>query len=111
MGRCSDTIMVNSTWTEDHINSIWNVSFKTHRVYPPCNVKHLKELKLSPSVDEIVILSIGQFRPEKDHPLQLQCLYELRTLLQNNESLWEKVCNDLKKKKKTEKVVINLIIF
>ncbi|XP_022222868.1 GDP-Man:Man(3)GlcNAc(2)-PP-Dol alpha-1,2-mannosyltransferase [Drosophila obscura] len=91
MGRCADTIMVNSTWTENHILQLWDVPFKTHRVYPPCEVSHLKNLPHSEKNDEVIILSVGQFRPEKDHPLQLQAMYELRTLLAQEESLWNKI--------------------
>lgn len=83
--------MVNSSWTENHINTLWNIPFKTHRVYPPCEVTHLTKLVSTATDDKIVILSVGQFRPEKDHPLQLQALYELRTLLTNNERLWNKI--------------------
>lgn len=82
--------MVNSSWTEKHILDLWNIPFRTHRVYPPCEVSHLKNLEHIES-DKIIIVSVGQFRPEKDHPLQLQAMYELRTKLQNNEPLWEKV--------------------
>ncbi|XP_011214462.1 GDP-Man:Man(3)GlcNAc(2)-PP-Dol alpha-1,2-mannosyltransferase [Bactrocera dorsalis] len=91
VGQCSDTIMVNSTWTENHIRDLWGVPFKTHRVYPPCEVKNIKKLKRNENTDNILILSIGQFRPEKDHPLQLQAMYELRTILSRNEDLWNKV--------------------
>lgn len=82
--------MVNSSWTEKHILDLWNIPFRTHRVYPPCEVSHLKNIEHIES-DKIIIVSVGQFRPEKDHPLQLQAMYELRTKLQNNEPLWEKV--------------------
>lgn len=92
VGRCSHTIMVNSTWTEDHILSLWDVPFKTHRVYPPCEVTHLKKLShLGTADNRIVILSVGQFRPEKDHPLQLQSIYELRTLLAKDEALFDRI--------------------
>jgi alpha-1,2-mannosyltransferase len=91
VGRCADTIMVNSSWTENHIISMWDVPYKTHRVYPPCEVSHLKKLQSLATNDRINILSVGQFRPEKDHPLQLQAMYELRTLLTNDEYLWNKV--------------------
>lgn len=84
------TVMVNSTWTEKHILDLWNIPFSTHRVYPPCEVSHLKNLEHMES-DKIIIVSVGQFRPEKDHPLQLQAMYELRTLLEKDEALWEKV--------------------
>lgn len=90
VGRSALTVMVNSSWTEKHILDLWNVPFRTHRVYPPCEVSHLKNLEHIES-DKIIIVSVGQFRPEKDHPLQLQAMYELRTKLQNNEPLWEKV--------------------
>lgn len=90
VGRSALTVMVNSTWTEKHILDLWNVPFRTHRVYPPCEVSHLKNLEHIES-DKITIVSVGQFRPEKGHPLQLQAMYELRTKLQNNEPLWEKV--------------------
>lgn len=59
---------------------MWNRSL--HRVYPPCDVDHLKSLEKSMTRPEKVrILSLAQFRPEKDHPLQLQALYELREII------------------------------
>lgn len=71
VGRCADSIMVNSSWTENHILSIWKAPYKTHRVYPPCEVTHLKEVTHVPSSDgNIYILSVGQYRPEKDHPVK-----------------------------------------
>lgn len=83
--------MVNSSWTENHILALWNIPFKTHRVYPPCEIEHLKKIQNVVDNDRIAIVSVGQFRPEKDHPLQLQAMYELRSLLINEEALWNKV--------------------
>ncbi|XP_036670678.3 GDP-Man:Man(3)GlcNAc(2)-PP-Dol alpha-1,2-mannosyltransferase [Drosophila suzukii] len=91
VGCCAETIMVNSSWTENHILQLWDVPFKTHRVYPPCEVTHLKNLQHTGKGEEFIILSVGQFRPEKDHPLQLQAVYELRTLLAQDESLWNRI--------------------
>lgn len=92
VGRCADTIMVNSSWTENHILSLWDCPFKTHRVYPPCEVSQFARLQHIDPVDgKIVIMSLGQFRPEKDHPMQLQAMYELRTMLNQNEKLWNRV--------------------
>ncbi|GAB0099499.1 GDP-Man:Man(3)GlcNAc(2)-PP-Dol alpha-1,2-mannosyltransferase [Sergentomyia squamirostris] len=92
MGRRADIIMVNSSWTEGHINALWQIPLKTHRVYPPCDVSDLKKVTFIGNDDErIVILSVGQFRPEKDHPLQLQAMYELRSLLVNDEALWNRL--------------------
>lgn len=91
-GRSADIVMVNGTWTEDHINELWNIPFKVHRVYPPCDVSQLKSLRpLATENDPIRILSVAQYRPEKDHPLMLQAMYELRNLLVKNEELWNKI--------------------
>lgn len=91
VGCSAHTIMVNSSWTENHILSLWDAPFKTHRVYPPCEVEHLKNLKHIENDDKIVIMSVSQFRPEKDHPLQLQAMYELRSLLIDDEVMWNKL--------------------
>lgn len=92
VGRCADIVMVNGTWTEDHINELWKIPLNTHRVYPPCEVTELKKLRsLVKDSDPIRILSVAQFRPEKDHPLMLQAMYELRNLLVKNELLWNKI--------------------
>lgn len=57
-----------------------------HLVYPPCDVDHLKKIpKPLSRPKNIRILSLAQFRPEKDHPLQLQAMYELRELLPNEQ--------------------------
>ncbi|GLG95470.1 Asparagine-linked glycosylation protein 11-like protein [Gryllus bimaculatus] len=93
-GRCADCVMVNSSWTEDHINDLWKCPLKTHRIYPPCDVNDLKQLPIlkqdANKKDKLLkIVSVGQFRPEKDHPLQLRSMYELRQLLP--EDLWERV--------------------
>lgn len=37
----------------------------------------------------IKILSVAQFRPEKDHPLQLRSLYQLRQMVP--EPIWDRV--------------------
>ena len=39
--------------------------------------------------DVKTIVSVGQFRPEKDHALQIRAMYELRELL--SEDKWKKV--------------------
>lgn len=79
-GQSSDTTLVNSTFTLEHLTSLWNRPL--HRVYPPCDVSHLKAFKRNTKLPEkIRILSLAQFRPEKDHPLQVQALYELREIV------------------------------
>ena len=57
-GACSDLTMVNSSWTEDHINKLWHKPGQlVHKIYPPCDVKHFKELKRDPNEDEVCILN------------------------------------------------------
>lgn len=89
-GAHSDTVMVNSTWTEEHIGTLWGreMTLRTHRVYPPCDVHRLKAIPHR-DIDTVRIVSVGQFRPEKEHPLQLRALYELRRLV--GEPLWDKI--------------------
>jgi len=70
-GRHCDVVMVNSSWTKGHIVEIWGLSpAMVHRVYPPCDVAKL--VSLGNVEKELAIVSVAQFRPEKDHPLQLQ---------------------------------------
>jgi len=78
VGRCASVVMCNSTWTSGHIASLWGS--KTTIVYPPC-------LSGSSAADvplrerrEPLIVSIGQFRPEKDHRLQLASVKALRAM-------------------------------
>lgn len=74
-GSCSDVVMVNSTWTLDHINAIWKIPQRTSVVYPPCDTKSLQELYMdeneSGKLRPFQIVSVAQFRPEKNHSLQL----------------------------------------
>lgn len=101
-GSCSDVIMVNSTWTLGHILALWRSPGRTGVVYPPCDVRAFLDLPLEQDEDDdweevgrelgdeepekkpaesekktFNIVSIGQFRPEKDHRLQIQAFSEL----------------------------------
>lgn len=87
-GRASDLVFVNSTWTRNHIDAIWNIPQRTHTVYPPCDTDGLRQIPLgdiatldkaanddtakSSQLREELIISLSQFRPEKDHPLQIR---------------------------------------
>ena len=96
-GGVSDLTMVNSSWTEDHIKRLWYLTpgNDVHKIYPPCDVRQFKELKRDSNEDNEdeskvkTILSIGQFRPEKDHALQIRAMFELRQLLPENK--WDQV--------------------
>lgn len=82
-GGCIDLPMGNSTWTCAHLRSLWGAAH-THIpvVYPPCAVQELCELPLRAEqrAESRLVVSIAQFRPEKDHRLQLHALAELRNL-------------------------------
>ncbi|KAM4684185.1 GDP-Man:Man(3)GlcNAc(2)-PP-Dol alpha-1,2-mannosyltransferase isoform 3-T3 [Amazona ochrocephala] len=79
VGSCSDVVMVNSSWTLNHILSLWRAGACTSVVYPPCDVQTFLDIPLEAekSACEYSIVSIGQFRPEKDHPLQIRAFAKL----------------------------------
>jgi len=84
VGSLADLVMVNSTWTYNHIASLWRLAKnRIHIVYPPCRVPSTAEVAMiskSKKKRENSIVSIGQFRPEKDHPLQVKALARLLEL-------------------------------
>lgn len=84
-GRYAEAIMVNSSWTEDHINQIWNVPLRTYKVYPPCDVKEFLEIPVESEPESLRIIAVAQFRPEKDHPLMIRSFYKLMDLLTDEE--------------------------
>uniref|UniRef100_A0A2C9K2Q8 GDP-Man:Man(3)GlcNAc(2)-PP-Dol alpha-1,2-mannosyltransferase n=1 Tax=Biomphalaria glabrata TaxID=6526 RepID=A0A2C9K2Q8_BIOGL len=76
-GKRSKVVMVNSTWTYDHIASLWKVPSRTHIVYPPCDISEFMKIPLvSDESKRKQILSLGQFRPEKDHPMQIKAFHK-----------------------------------
>lgn len=79
-GRCAELAFVNSSWTEGHISGLWGTSKskgggaytpRLAKVFPPCNCEEFGQLSLD-TKREMIILSVGQFRPEKDHMLQIK---------------------------------------
>eukprot|EP00277_Geminigera_cryophila_P004139 CAMPEP_0179416576 /NCGR_PEP_ID=MMETSP0799-20121207/6874_1 /TAXON_ID=46947 /ORGANISM="Geminigera cryophila, Strain CCMP2564" /LENGTH=468 /DNA_ID=CAMNT_0021189461 /DNA_START=76 /DNA_END=1478 /DNA_ORIENTATION=- len=76
-GRASHATMVNSSWTRGHISEIWGESPMPFIVFPPCNTDNLRGIELSDRED--LIISLGQFRPEKNHSLQIHAMAALRT--------------------------------
>ncbi|XP_076051584.1 ALG11 alpha-1,2-mannosyltransferase [Oratosquilla oratoria] len=87
VGSCASVVLVNSSWTRDHITKIWGRPGLTHIVYPPCDTERFKNMPLVPDDEKEVktIVSIGQFRPEKDHPLQLRSFAKLLGLLDSTQ--------------------------
>lgn len=89
-GRAAQLTMVNSNWTKSHIDHIWQVPQRTFVVYPPVNTDSFSSLPLrratslrlpAPSNGESqdqdfgqghLIVSISQFRPEKNQAKQVE---------------------------------------
>ncbi|KAI8097480.1 GDP-Man:Man(3)GlcNAc(2)-PP-Dol alpha-1,2-mannosyltransferase 1 [Halteromyces radiatus] len=72
-GSFAEVVMVNSTWTKGHIDELWGTNADI--VYPPCDTERLNELPLTGR--QSMIVSVAQFRPEKDHSLQLMAMGRL----------------------------------
>jgi alpha-1,2-mannosyltransferase len=76
-GWFATAVMTNSSWTKGHICALWGLPV-VPIVFPPVNIKGLaaaqptgrgKAKRASARANTIV--GVGQFRPEKDHRLQL----------------------------------------
>ncbi|KAM1054103.1 hypothetical protein ACFX13_001553 [Malus domestica] len=72
VGSCAHLVMVNSSWTQSHIEKLWNIPTRTKRVYPPCDTSGLQALPLERPAEPAKFISVAQFRPEKAHGLQLE---------------------------------------
>jgi alpha-1,2-mannosyltransferase len=74
--------MVNSRWTRNHIDTIWQMPTRTDVVYPPVNTAVFQEIPLArDTAAPPLIISIAQFRPEKDHAKQIAAFARLLELL------------------------------
>ncbi|OAY46281.1 GDP-Man:Man(3)GlcNAc(2)-PP-Dol alpha-1,2-mannosyltransferase [Manihot esculenta] len=71
-GSCAHLAMVNSSWTQSHIEKLWKIPKCIRRVYPPCDTSGLQALPLERPATTPIFISVAQFRPEKAHPLQLE---------------------------------------
>jgi len=82
VGSLVSIALVNSSWTEAHIVQLWSFTQRKNivKVYPPCNTKELQKQSPHAKKNQQIILSIGQFRPEKDHSLQLRAFSALLKL-------------------------------
>jgi len=86
MGASIDVVMTNSTWTNNHISSLWGEwrkelkKGKVVTVYPPVAVEEVEEAvevsEKSEKQRQKALLYIAQFRPEKNHTLILNSFAE-----------------------------------
>ncbi|KAJ2797603.1 asparagine-linked glycosylation protein, partial [Coemansia helicoidea] len=73
-GGFASAVMTNSSWTQAHIVQLFGRPRITSIVYPPCDTSAL--LELSPDGRAPFVVSLAQFRPEKNHRLQLDAFAE-----------------------------------
>mmetsp|Transcript_62963 Transcript_62963/g.147801 ORF Transcript_62963/g.147801 Transcript_62963/m.147801 type:complete len:494 (+) Transcript_62963:38-1519(+) len=74
-GKSADVVLVNSSWTRGHIDALWARQDRTWTAYPPCDTAALASLPLERAKKDFagkLVVSLAQFRPEKNHALQLR---------------------------------------
>uniref|UniRef100_A0A8C4QVL2 ALG11 alpha-1,2-mannosyltransferase n=1 Tax=Eptatretus burgeri TaxID=7764 RepID=A0A8C4QVL2_EPTBU len=79
-GSAATIVMANSSWTQAHLATLWSGAVPPLLVFPPCDVAAFLDLPLERPREigwqeghgKVEIISIGQFRPEKNHELQLR---------------------------------------
>ncbi|KAK2507711.1 hypothetical protein MC885_005555, partial [Smutsia gigantea] len=78
-GSCSNMVMVNSSWSLNHIPSLWKAGNHTSIVYPLCDMQVFLDIPLQEAgvAPGHLLVSVGQFRPEKNHPLQIRAFAKL----------------------------------
>lgn len=82
-GRNCDVVMVNSSWTRNHVAQLWGTHVQL--TYPPCNTEQLKRIPLE-NRDSNLIISLSQFRPEKNHQLQLEVMRDVLQLIRDEDN-------------------------
>jgi alpha-1,2-mannosyltransferase len=85
VGRRAALVLVNSRWTQGHINAIWQCPERTHVVYPAVDTAAVSQFPLEGRED--LAISIAQFRPEKDHALQMRAWALFKAARRGNEML------------------------
>ena len=68
-GNFADSIATNSSWTDNHIRKLWGNTSRTVKIYPPCDTQDLIDGNPLAATRKNHIVSIAQFRPEKNHAL------------------------------------------
>lgn len=75
LGQFPDEVLCNSSWTYGHISQLYWPRVASV-VYPPCNVVQYSQGSLPVTQRSNDIVSVGQFRPEKDHQLQIHAFHK-----------------------------------
>jgi alpha-1,2-mannosyltransferase len=85
----TDQVATNSTWTNNHILELWSRPQITKIIYPPVDTNDIMQampdlLKPRPNL----MISFAQFRPEKDHSMQLRMWKRLLPRLPKDAKFW-----------------------
>ncbi len=70
-GRFADQHSANGTWTFNHITKLWGAQ-NVALIYPPCDTRDIVRTIDLMGEKKNILVSFAQFRPEKDHQLQLR---------------------------------------
>lgn len=103
-GYFPEVVMANSSWTYGHLRSLWPYPDRLSIVFPPCDTASLQLLPLDGAQDGTAenggggggkrgvisgrqpwIVSVGQFRAEKDHSLQVRAFAGLLTVMRERQ--------------------------
>ena len=60
-------------------------------VYPPCDTEDLQKLRLDRKLKQLYLVSVAQFRPEKNHRLQLEAFARVKKLAGTWARVWGRV--------------------
>lgn len=73
-GMFCDKVACNSNWTRGHMDELWSkAKDDIATIYPPCDTTCFKQIDIDDaSKRENMMVSFAQFRPEKQHQLQLE---------------------------------------
>ena len=73
----ADAVVGNGSWTQNHLNQLMGRR-EVEKVFPPCDTSAMSDFPLE-GRRKRVIVSLAQFRPEKEHSTQLYILKQLFT--------------------------------
>lgn len=73
----ADAVVANGSWTQAHLQQLLGEKKGVELVYPPCDTANLSTFPLASRSNSRTIVSLAQFRPEKEHPQQLHILAHL----------------------------------
>ncbi|CAI9114356.1 OLC1v1015064C1 [Oldenlandia corymbosa var. corymbosa] len=109
VGSFAHLAMVNSSWTQSHIEKLWGIPDRIKLVYPPCDTSRLQALPLERSMKPPKIISVAQFRPEKAHSLQLEAFSVALNMLDVNPAARPKLqfvgsCRNVADEKRLQKL-------